>query len=201
LDVNFCSRWPRDTTLLERMHHWICAAAALFFTASHAVAQPATSWHVRGDTIGAPAGCSASAGVASIDLLITGIHRADSAGLAQALAPTFVFSVIPVSPTDTFVIARTIPQLLRYAEDRQKIHERVELEAVTFSGWRGRRLDFGPIYFLRSADDTKNSTQRGGGKGTYDCGRGITVFNLGRLPIEPKRGTASLDAYGWKLNR
>lgn len=164
---------------MRRLLTLIVCVQLLAVTDAHA--QSPASWTIHGDTTGAPTGCSASAAIASINRLIAGMHRADQAALARALALKFVFSVIPLTGTDKALVAQTIPELLHYARMRQKVHERMKLEGVTFNGWRGKRLEFGPIYFLRSADDLGKSPLRGGGKGTYECGKGISIFNLGRL--------------------
>ena len=54
-------------------------------------AQQPQSWKVRGDTTGAPAGCSASAGIAAMNLFVDAMRNADSAGLTRAVARRFSF--------------------------------------------------------------------------------------------------------------
>lgn len=152
-----------------------------FLCESRGAAQSPGKWAVLGDTSGAPAGCSASNGLAAINLLIAGMDEADSAKLVQALAPDFVFSVIPTDPADTFFSARNVAVLLDYARERRRRRERIEIKAITFNGWRGQNLEFGPIYFLRFGDHVGIGPAGGAGKGTYRCAQGVLVFNLGRL--------------------
>jgi len=56
------------------------------------------------------------------------------------------------------------------------------VEAVWFNGWRGRDLQFGPIWFLRYADDLGSTARPGIGKGAYRCGHGVFKFNLAPRP-------------------
>jgi hypothetical protein len=145
-------------------------------------AQRSQSWKVRGDTMGAPPGCSASAGIAAMNLFVDAMRNADSAGLTRAVARRFSFSIGKFTPADTFVVAKTIPELLRYARERARQHERMTIQAVTFNGWRGQGLQLGPIYFLRSADDFGNGPRVGIGKGVYFCGQGVGALGLGPRP-------------------
>lgn len=155
-------------------------------------AQQPQSWKVRGDTTGAPPGCSASAGIAAMNLFVTAMRTADSAGLMRAVAPRFVFSIGKFTPVDTFARADNIPQLLRYARKRARQHERLTIQAVTFNGWRGQALQLGPIYFLRTADDLGNAPRVGIGKGGYLCGQGIGSLGLAPRP-KLARGTRMRD--------
>jgi hypothetical protein len=145
-------------------------------------AQEPQSWKVRGDTTGAPAGCSASAGIAAMNLFVAAMRNADSAGLTRAVARRFTFSIGKFTPADTFVRADSIPELLRYARKRARQHERLTIQAVTFNGWRGQGLQLGPIYVLRTADDLGNAPRVGMGKGMYLCGQGVRVLGLGPRP-------------------
>ena len=172
-------------------------AVALSFVAFQARAQNTVHWRVQGDTMGAPAGCSASAGIAALNQLIAALNTADSGGFSRALATRhpqgFVFSMSKgftlangSSPTDTFFAGRSIPEIIRYARNRARFHERLRLQAVTFNGWRGRALQFGPVYFLRSADDLGKRPREGNGKGWYFCDQGVGGLNLGpRAPLRP----------------
>ena len=111
---------------------------------------------------------------------------ADSAGLAQATTPLynreFTFSTGKFTPTDTFAAARTLPELLTYARKRARRHERITIQQITFNDWRGHWLNFGPIYFQRSADDLGKAALPGIGKGVYWCGKGIFVWNTAPRP-------------------
>ncbi len=150
--------------------------------ASQAVAQRVVPWQVLGDTTGAPRGCSASEGIAAISLFLAAMQKADSAGLVRSMALHFVFSTGRFTPPDAFFAGRSIPELLRYARKRSLAHERMTVQAVWFNRWRERALQFGPIWFLRSADDLGGTARPGIGKGAYRCGQGVLVFNLAPRP-------------------
>jgi hypothetical protein len=163
-----------------------CAVIGLQLVASEAFAQSVVPWRVLGDTTGAPRGCSAAEGAAAISLFVAALRKADSLALDRYVAPRFVFSTGRFTSSDPFFAGRSIPQVLRYARTRVRAHERLIMEAVWFNGWRGRDLQFGPIWFLRYADDLGKEAQLGSGKGGYRCGEGLVVFNLGpRDPRDP----------------
>jgi hypothetical protein len=165
------------------MRRLFCAAVGLQVLAlCPLTAQRSQSWKVRGDTTGAPAGCNASAGIAAMNLFVDAMRNADSAGLTRAVARRFSFNIGKFTPADTFVVAKTIPELLRYARKRARQHERLTIQAVTFNGWRGQGLQLGPIYFLRTADDLGTGPRVGFGKGVYLCGQGIGALGLGPRP-------------------
>lgn len=159
-----------------------CVFLTLQLLASHASAQSVVPWRILGDTSRAPAGCSASEGAAAISLFVAAIRRADSAELVRYVAPRFVFSTGRFTPSDPFFAGRSIAEVLRYARTRARANERMTVQAVWFNGWRGRDLHFGPIWFLRYADDLGGKARLGSGKGGYRCGQGIVVFNLGPRP-------------------
>jgi hypothetical protein len=143
-------------------------------------AQQPREWQVRGDTTGAPSGCSA-AGIAAITTFFAAFNNADSVGLARSTTTQghgFVFSTGKFTPTDTFVRIETLPSLLRYARTRARRHERLTVQQVHFTGWRHQLLQFGPIYFLRAGEDLGREPRPGIGKGAYACGQGIRVLNL-----------------------
>jgi hypothetical protein len=143
-----------------------------------------STWRIRGDTTGAPRGCSAAAGIAAITAWFAAFHAADSAGLVRATGidrGRFTFTTGKFAAGDTFVRIHTLPELLRYARARALRHERMTLEAVRFYGWRRRDFGFMP-YFVRSADDLGPKGLAGIGKGGYSCDRGISVLNLAPRP-------------------
>jgi hypothetical protein len=148
--------------------------------------QETTTWQVRGDTSGAPRGCSASAAISALDRFFHAMNTADSAALAGALAlgrPSgYVYSVMRFAPSHQFFVGRSVPELLRYARTRARHHEHITLQAVTFNGWHGAELHFGPVYFLRAADDVPDSLRHGIGKGGYLCGQGLAVLNVAPRP-------------------
>jgi len=147
-------------------------------------AQRVPPWQVRGDTSGAPSGCSAATGIAAIDAWFVAFQNADSSFIVRVTAVRrgFVFSTGKFTPSDAFVSAHTLPELLSYARTRARAREHIAVQEVTFNGWRGDGLEFGPIYFRRTADDLGNRALLGVGKGEYWCGQGISVLNTAPRP-------------------
>ena len=160
-------------------------------------AQTARKWEVRGDTSGAPQGCSAKAGLDGIESWFAAMSKDDSAALARVTPPHFVFSTGRFSTTDPFFVTHSISELASYARQRAKHREQLVLKAITFNNWRGEGLEFGPVYFMRSADDLGPSPRPGIGKGEYRCKQGVAVLNLaprpawddGRSDMRPPRRT------------
>jgi hypothetical protein len=149
-------------------------------------AQQTMPWKVRGDTSGAPRDCSAAAGISAISAWFAAFQNADSVGIARATAAPyrhrFVFSTGRFTRSEPFFAAHTLQELLPYARERARRHEYMTVQEVTFNRWRGQGLQFGPIYFMRSADDLGDRALPGIGKGEYWCGRGVSVLNLGPRP-------------------
>lgn len=166
------------------MRFQLYALIGLQVLASQASAQNIVPWRILGDTSGPPRGCTASEGAAAISLFVAAIRKADSASLERSVAPRFVFSTGRFTPSEPFFAGRSISEVLRYARARARSHERMKVQAVWFNGWRGRDLQFGPIWFLRYADDLADKGLLGYGKGAYRCGEGIIVFNVGPRPAE-----------------
>jgi len=171
------------------MRYLLMVTLSLHFAAFASVAaQRPAPWKVLGDTAGAPKGCTASAAIEAIDTWFNAFTTADSAALAHVLAVrggTWVFTTGRFAPTDTFVRIETLPALLRYARSRLHTHEDIELRAVQFYGWQGKRLTFMP-FFVRSADDLGAGEHAGIGKAGFVCGRGIEKLNLApRSPNQP----------------
>src|SRR2546423_4776476 len=149
-------------------------------------AQQMAPWQILGDTSGAPSGCTAAAGVIAISAWFAAFQKGDSAGLARTTAAAyrsqFVFSTGRFIQSEPFFVTRTFRQLLSYSRQRTRRHERITIQRIWFNGWRGRGLQFGPIYFIRSADDLGSNARQGVGKGEYRCGSGLSVLNLGPRP-------------------
>lgn len=169
-----------------------CAAVALqLLVMGSASAQQSTLLKVRGDTTGAPRGCSAASAVSAIRGWFAAFTDADSAGLAKASSTPngrFVFSIGKFATSDTFTRTRTFEELLAYARERARQRERMTVQEVRFNGWRGRVLEWDPIYFTRSADDFGDKALRGFGKGGYWCGQGVWYLHLAPRPdIDPVR--------------
>src|SRR6478672_12436364 len=145
-----------------------CATVGLqIFLVGSAAAQQPTPLKVRGDTAGAPRGCSAAAGISAISAWFAAFNDADSAALAKASSTPngrFVFSIGKFGTLDTFFRARTFEDLLGYARQRASQHDRMTLREVRFTGWRGKVLQWDPIYFTRSASDLGDKDLSGAGK-------------------------------------
>jgi hypothetical protein len=159
-------------------------AFQLLFIGS-ASAQQSTHWKVRGDTTGAPRGCSAAAGISAITAWFAAFTAADSAALAKASSTPhgrFVFSIGKFASSDAAVPARTFEELLAYARKRAGQNERMTIQEVRFDGWRGRVLQWDPIYFTRLANDLGDKPLPGVGKGGYWCGQGVWYLHLAPRP-------------------
>jgi hypothetical protein len=156
------------------VHCRICAVVGLVLLASSPLPGQAPRWAIRGDTTGAPSGCSAAAGITAINEWFAAFNRADSAGLARATAPVpFVVSTGRFTRTEPFVRLESARALLAYVRDRARHHDRITLDSVRFYGWvhgRGRALGFMP-FFVRTADDLGQTPLHGTGKASYLCGK------------------------------
>jgi len=158
----------------------IAVGFQLLLIGSASAQQPAPL-KIRGDTTGAPRGCSAASGIAAISAWFAAFADADSARLAKASSTPhgrFVFSIGKFATSDTVFRARTFEELLAYARKRAPQHERMALQEVRFKGWSGRVLEWDPIYFTRSANDLGDKALRGVGKGGYWCGQGVWYIHL-----------------------
>ena len=136
---------------------------------------------MRGDTTGAPSTCSAAAGIAKLSAWFAAFQRADSLGLADAIAvrdsTPWVFSTGKFTRADRFVRIDSLSALLGYARSRARHHERLRVDSVRFTGWRERRLGFLP-YYMRTADDLGAIPLQGIGKGALVCTGRVLVLNL-----------------------
>lgn len=157
----------------------------LSLVSSPLLSQAPRRWAIRGDTTGAPFGCSSAAGIRAVDEWFTAFNRADYAGLARVMANRpFVVSTGRFTPAESFVRLESPKALLVYVRKRARHRERLTLDSVTFWGWvngNGRALGFMPHY-MRAADDLGQKPIHGVGKGSYFCGRGIHVLNLAPRP-------------------
>jgi hypothetical protein len=163
-----------------------CAAVGLqFLVIGSASAQQSTHWKIRGDTAGAPRGCSAAAGISAISAWFAAFTDADSARLAKASSTPhgrFVFSIGKFGTSDTSTRARTFEELLAYARKRARQHERMTVQEMRFDGWSGRVLQLDSLYFTRSADDLGDKALPGVGKGGYWCRQGVWYLHLAPRP-------------------
>ena len=164
----------------------VCAAVGLqLLVIGSASAQQSTPWKIRGDTTGAPRGCSAASGISAIRAWFAAFNDADSAGLARASSTPngrFVFSIGKFATSDTFTPARTFEELLAFARDRARQRERMTVQGVTFNGWRGQVLQWNRIDFMRSANDLGDKPLPGVGKGGYWCRQGVWYLHLAPRP-------------------
>ena len=163
---------------------WV-AIGLQFLVIGPASAQQSTPWKIRGDTTGAPRGCSAKSGISAISAWFAAFNDADSARLARASSTPngrFVFSIGKFATSDTFIPARTFEELLAFARQRARQRERVTIQEVTFKRWRGRVLQLDSIYFTRSANDLGDKALPGVGKGGYWCGQGVWFLHLAPRP-------------------
>ena len=164
----------------------VCVAVCLYLLVTgSASAQQSTPWRIRGDTAGAPRGCSAAAGISAISAWFAAFTDADSAGLAKASSTPhgrFVFSIGKFANSSPSIPARTFEELLAYARQRARQRERMTVQEVRFHGWRGRVLEWDPIYFTRSANDFGDKPLPGIGKGGYWCRQGVWFLHLAPRP-------------------
>ena len=177
---------------LAKMIRIVCAALGLqLLVAASASAQHQTPLKIRGDTTGTPRGCSAASGISAITAWFAAFADADSAALAKASSTPngrFVFSIRKSAGSDTLFRARTFEDLLAYARQRVRQHERFTVQEIRFTGWSGRVLQWDPIYFTRTADDLGDNAVAGVGKGGHWCRQGVWYLHLAPRPdIEPGR--------------
>ena len=168
----------------------VCAAVGLqLLVVGSTYAQQSTPWKIRGDTTGAPRGCSAASGISAINAWIAAFTDADSVRLAKASSTPngrFVVTIGKFAPSDRFFLARTFQELVSYARERAPQRERITVQEVRFKGWRGRVLQLDPIYFTRSANDLGDKTLAGVGKASYWCSQGVWYIHLAPRPdIDP----------------
>ena len=105
------------------MDRILCVAVGLQLAVVGSLsAQQTTPWKVRGDTSGAPGGCSAAAGISAISAWFAAFQNADSVGIARATAAPyrdrFVFSTGRFTRSEPFFAAHTLQELLPYARER-----------------------------------------------------------------------------------
>lgn len=167
-----------------------CAALGLqLIVIGSASAQQSTPLKIRGDTTGAPRGCSAAKAISAISAWFAAFTDADSAGLAKASSTPngrFVFSIGKFATSDSFFRARTFEELLAYARERGRQHERMTVEEVRVDGWHGQVLEWDHLYFKRSANDLGDKALPGVGKGGYWCGQGVWYLHLApRTVVDP----------------
>jgi hypothetical protein len=149
-------------------------------------AQTRVRWRVVGDTSSGRHDCGAALAIDAISQWFESFSAADSVGLAKATAVRgprgFVFSTGRFTPSEEFFVTHRLSQLVAYARTRARRHERMTIQEVKFNGWRYGALQFGPIYFLRTADDLGRKPLPGFGKGGYRCHQGLSVLNVGPRP-------------------
>jgi hypothetical protein len=182
------------------MRSIIRTAIALHLVALGRLSAQEPAWLVRGDTTGAPAGCSATSAIAAIDAFVAAMNRADSVELERvwAVRPSDAVSFTQnrFAANDEPVLARSIGQLVAYARARALHKERLTVQAVTFNGWRDGLLGFGPVYVRRTADDLGGKARYGTGQGVYECGKGLGKIGWGpRIELRPGQRMIESQAY------
>jgi hypothetical protein len=172
------------------MFRIICVAVGLQILAiGSSSAQQSTPWKIRGDTTGAPRGCSAASGISAIRAWFAAFTDADSAALARTSSTPngrFVFSIGKFATSDKFFRARTFEELIAYARERAPQRDRMTIQEVRFNRWSGKVLQWDRLYFTRSANDLGDKALPGVGKGGYWCGQGVWYLHLAPRPdIDP----------------
>lgn len=151
-----------------------------------ASAQQSTALKIRGDTTGAPRGCSAAKGITTISAWFAAFTNGDSAALAKASSTPngrFVFSIGQFATSDKPFRARTFEELLAYLRQRARQHERMTVEEIRFKGWSGQVLEWDPVYLTRSADDLGDNALPAVGKGGYWCNQGVWYLHVAPRPV------------------
>jgi hypothetical protein len=143
---------------------------------------------IRGDTSAAPPSCSAAAAVAAIQGWFRAVASGDAAAVRSSVSPHFsVVSAGVNGAAEPFFRADNMSQLLAYVRRRARVHERLDLRSVTFNGWHGQSLWFGPISYDRVADDVPGGSHAWIGKGVYACNKGLSALNTAPLPSNMPR--------------
>ena len=168
--------------MLRRTLVFLGCVLALHTTAAQTSSPPGSGVVIRGDTSGAPSGCTVRDATRAIQRWFRAVATGDSAAIVQVVAAPFVFSNGNFTPKDAFFAGRSIAELAVYARRRSRAHEQMTLSAVTINEWRGRKLEFYDVAFTRTADDLGSKPLQGIGKGEYECGRGLRVLNLAMDP-------------------
>ena len=147
--------------------------------ASAQVADSGRVVRIAGDTSGVPPSCRTSAAVAAIKTWFRAVETGDTLLIAAGVSRRFHWvSVSPFTRSEPEFTGYRWPDLRAYVERRGRARERLVLQSVTFTGWRHDALNFGPIYFERSADDLGPVPLDGIGKGAYACGEGLIALSV-----------------------
>jgi hypothetical protein len=147
--------------------------------ASAQVADSGRAVRIAGDTSGVPPSCRTSAAVAAINNWFRAVETGDTSLIAAGVSRRFHWiSVSPFTGSEPEFTGYRWPDLREYVERRGRAHETLVLQAVAFTGWRGGALNFGPIYFERSADDVGPVPLQGIGKGAYACSEGLIALSV-----------------------
>jgi hypothetical protein len=133
---------------------------------------------------GAPSTCTESAVVRAIENWFRAVHTGDPKDVRQSIAADFrSVTLAPFGPSESLFKGRKEADLLAYIKTRSQKHEVLTLRSVKFNGWRLNSLQFGPIFYDRTADDLGPNPRHGFGKGAYQCApgqkRGLIVLNAG----------------------
>lgn len=145
------------------------------------------SVRIDGDTTGLPVTCRTSSAVAAIENWFRAVATGDAQRARKAVSPRMLWvSVSPFTRSESLFTTHERADLLQYVERRARMHEHSVLRSVTFTGFRSGALNFGPLYFDRSADDLGPTALPGIGKGAFSCVDGLVTLSL--APVE-RRGS------------
>lgn len=134
-----------------------------------------------GDTLNAPAGCSTAMAIEALRAWIRAVATGDADLARRVVAPEFMWvSVNRFRTPDSAFVARDTSSVMDFVRRRAPYHDRWTLQSITFNGWREHRLQMGPIFFLRTADDLGPVALEGAGKAEYQCPSGLYVLSVGR---------------------
>lgn len=142
--------------------------------------EPADPVVILGDTAGAPPSCSAAAAIRALQEWFGAVASGDKSKVRSSVAAQFGgIVVLPFGAHESLFAGRDFNALFAYIDRRARVHEQLVLQSITFNGWRGASLQFGPFIVGRRADDLGPVAQQGMGKGSYLCGLGLTSLTLG----------------------
>jgi len=134
---------------------------------------------IGGDTTGLPPLCRAAGAVAAINNWFRAVETGDTSLIAAGVSRRFHWiSISPFTESEWLFTTGLWADLDTYAKRRARARERLVLRSVAFAGWRKGALNFGPIYFERSADDLGPKPLQGIGKGAYACGEGLIALSV-----------------------
>ena len=147
--------------------------------ASAQAVEPGRVVSIAGDTSGLPPPCRTSDAVAAINNWFRAVETGDTLLIAAGVSRRFHWiSVSPFTRSESLFTTGLWADLDAYAKRRARAREQLVLQSIVFAGWRSGALNFGPIYFERSADDLGPVPLQGMGKGAYACREGLIALSV-----------------------